>query len=71
MTKKKPSPKFDTGDMVRVVNPERWAYSSVGLVSGIFPTEKGPSYYLIKLFDSPSPYISTSYVLEEDIQKED
>ena len=62
-------PKYKSGDTVKIVNPERWAYGCQAVVSGWFPTEKAAPYYLVKLIDSPNPYISTSYVTEDDLVK--
>lgn len=63
-------PKYKPGDDVKIINPDRWSYGCLGVVSGSFsPPKATQPYYLVKLTHSPNPYISATYVLEEDIEQ--
>lgn len=62
-------PIFREGDGVIIVNPDSWAHDCSGVILGVFPMEKAQPYYTVRVKDSPNPYISVTYVREQDIQK--
>lgn len=62
--------KFKTGDRVKVVNADRWTNGCVGTITGVVPTAKSRPYYILKLDESPNAYFNTTYVHEDDLEKE-
>lgn len=62
--------KFKVGELVRVVNADRWTNGCTGVINSIVPTEKSRPYYILKLDESPNAYFDTTYVHEDDLEKE-
>lgn len=61
-------PKFYVGDIVKINNSETWCNGCDGQVISVYLTEKSHPYYAVRLFESPNPYISVTYVMEKHLE---